>query len=58
MISTTRFLAFSLTKLAIFFSIFFIQAFQAIRNSPLGFDNKLLENVFGHELVFNFYQKC
>ena len=42
-----------------FFSIFstfivIIQVFQPNKNSPFGFDNKLLENVF-HGLVFNFF---
>ena len=35
-----------------------IQVFPLNGKSPLGFDNKLLENVFfGHGLVFNFTHK-
>ena len=32
-----------------------IQISQLNRKSRVEFDNNLLENVFGHELVFNFY---
>ena len=61
-ISTPRILAFFFYKTCDFFSIFLtfiaiIQVFQPNRKSPLGFDNKLLENVFGHGLVFNFYYR-
>ena len=38
-----------------FFDIVIIQIFQPNRKSPLGFDKELLEIIFGHGLVFNFY---
>ena len=55
-ISTPQILAFFFTKLAILFQFFdifvIILVFQCNRKSPLGFDNKLLENFFWPRISF------
>ena len=56
-ISTPRVLAFFFYKTCnfrFFLLLLSLQVFQPNRKSPLGVDNKLLEKVFGHGLVFNF----
>ena len=57
-------MSFNITSFSIFavfdnffyFVIVIIQVFGAsgVRKPPLGFGNKLLENFFGHGLIFNF----